>query len=85
VHQSPLRADFLRQAARRCGNPEQAEAFALRYYCTCLLDKPLLTAAFTGSIFFTYNAPKFRCILPDLPLVYWHSTQPGTAAKPWFL
>lgn len=81
----PLREAFLRQAAHRCGSPDQVEAYALRYYCTGMIDKPLLTAALKGSIFFTYNAPKFRMILPELPLVYWHSTKPGTAAKPWFL
>ena len=81
----PLREAFLQQAARRCGSPDQAVVSALRYYCTSVIEKPLLTAAFKGSIFFTYNAPPFRLILPDLPLVYWHSTKPGTAAKPWFL
>jgi hypothetical protein len=81
----PLREAFLQQAARRCGSPDQAVASALRYYCTSVIEKPLLTAAFKGSIFFTYNALPFRLILPDLPLVYWHSTKPGTAAKPWFL
>jgi acyl-CoA synthetase (AMP-forming)/AMP-acid ligase II len=81
----PLREEFLEQAEKRCGSHEQAEAYALRYYCTCLTERRMLTAALKGAILFTYNAPKFSVILPDLPIVYWHSIKPGTAAKPWFM
>lgn len=81
----PLRDDFIRQAQNRCGNPDQAEAYAYRYYCTCLTEQRMLSEALTGAIFFTYNDPKFHIILPDLPTVHLHSTKPGTTAKPWFM
>lgn len=81
----PFRDEFLTQAAHRCGNPEQAEEFAFRYYCTCLTERRMLTQALAGTIFFTYNAPKFRVILPEVPTVHWYSTKVGTTAKPWFM
>jgi long-chain acyl-CoA synthetase len=80
-----LREEFLRQAERRCGTADKAEEYAFRYYCTCLAERPVLTEALKGMIFFTYNDPKFRPIMPELPTVYWHSIKPGTTAKPWFL
>lgn len=81
----PMRDDFLRQAENRCGSPERAEEFAFRYYCTCIAERGMLSAALAGTIFFTYNDPKFRVIQPDLPTVHLHSTKPGTTAKPWFM
>jgi hypothetical protein len=81
----PLRDDFLTQATNRCGCPDEAEAFAYRYYCTCLTEQSAMTEALAGTIFFTYNAPKFRPVMPALPTVHWHSTKPGTTAKPWFM
>jgi long-chain acyl-CoA synthetase len=80
-----LKDDFLNQAENRCAGPEQAEEFAYRYYCTCLAERPVMTEALTDAIFFTYNAPKFRPIMPELPTVHWHSTKPGTTVKPWFM
>jgi acyl-CoA synthetase (AMP-forming)/AMP-acid ligase II len=81
----PMRDDFLRQAENRCGCPAQAEEFAFRYYCTCIAERGMLSEALAGTIFFTYNDPKFRIIQPDLPTVHLHSTKPGTTAKPWFM
>lgn len=81
----PMRDDFLRQAENRCGCPERAEEFAFRYYCTCIAERGMLSAALAGTIFFTYNDPKFRIIQPELPTVHLHSTKPGTTAKPWFM
>jgi acyl-CoA synthetase (AMP-forming)/AMP-acid ligase II len=81
----PMRDDFLRQAENRCGSPDQAEEFAFRYYCTCIAERGMLSAALAGTIFFTYNDPKFRIIQPDLPTVHLHSIKPGTTAKPWFM
>jgi hypothetical protein len=80
-----FREEFLEQAAHRCERREQAEEFAFRYYCTCMAERPMLTAALKGTIFFTYNAPKFGIVLPLLPTVHWYSTKEGTTAKPWFM
>jgi len=80
-----LRQDFLLQAEKRCGCADLAEDYAFNYYCTCLTERDALTRALKGAIFFTYNAPKHRIVLPELPTIHLHSTKPGTAAKPWFM
>ena len=81
----PLREDFVRQAQNRCGGHDLAEEYAYRYYCTCMTERQMLSEALTGTIFFTYNDPKFRVVQPDLPTLHLHSTKPGTTAKPWFM
>jgi hypothetical protein len=80
-----LRDQFLQQAAKRAGSADLAEEFAYNYYCTCLTEREMLTNALRGSIFFTYNDPRYKVILPAIPTVYWHSTKPGTSVKPWFM
>jgi long-chain acyl-CoA synthetase len=81
----PLRDDFLKQASKRSGSDNLSEEYAFRYYCTCCVERAALTKALAGTIFFTYNDPKFHPVMPDLPTVFWHSTKPGTSAKPWFM
>jgi long-chain acyl-CoA synthetase len=81
----PLKEELLNQAENRCGTPDQAETFAYRYFCTCLAERAVMTEGLAGNIYFTYSAPKFRALAPELPTVHWHSIKPGTTAKPWFM
>jgi len=79
-----MRETFLRQARNRTSE-EEADAAARRYYSVCTTERAAVAAHFAGSLFFTYAEPKHKSILPDLPLLYWHSVKPGVAEKPWFL
>jgi len=79
-----LRETFLRQARNRT-TEEAADAAARRYYSVCTTERAAVASQFAGSLFFTYAEPKHQSILPELPLLYWHSVKPGVAEKPWFL
>ena len=81
----PLRDDFLKQAERRAGANGDREDFAYRYFLTIRSENPAVAASFRDHVFFTYNGPKFRPALPQIPMVHLHSAKPGTAAKPWFV
>lgn len=80
-----LREVLLTQAQKHCCVPAQSESAAVRYFCICCIERRALGRVLPETIFFTYNAPALSGVLPALPTVYWHSTKPGTAAKPWFM
>ena len=81
----PLREVLLTQAQKHCAVPARSESAAVRYFCICCIEQRALGRVLPETIFFTYNAPALSAVLPALPTVYWHSTKPGTAAKPWFM
>ena len=81
----PLKDDFVQQAAKRVSGTDLAEDAAKRYYAVVTAENPIVAQEFAGSIFFTYNGPEYRQVLPRLPLVHWYSTRRGWSDKPWFI
>jgi len=80
-----LKEEFIAQASKMASSPALAEDYAKRYYSVVMMEKQAITEDFKDDIFFTYNEPKFKIILPELPMLYLHSIKPGTAKKPWFM
>jgi asparagine synthase (glutamine-hydrolysing) len=52
------------------------------YYAMRKLERPLLKKEFEGSIFLTYNGPKFREILPDMPTLHLRPRK-NSSEPPW--
>ncbi len=55
------------------------------YYRICMSENSVVARVYEGRISFTYNGPEYKALLPDLPLVCWHSRKRGVAHKPWAL
>lgn len=81
----PQRDMLIRQASPRCPPGRSPEEHAQRYYRVCMAENPFVARAYEGWVSFTYNGPEYKPLLPDLPLVCWHSRKRGVAHKPWAL
>jgi acyl-CoA synthetase (AMP-forming)/AMP-acid ligase II len=80
-----LKEEFITQASKLAPLPAIAEDYAKRYYSVVMMERQAVTDFLKNAIFFTYNDPKFRIVLPELPMLYLHSIKPGTGKKPWFM
>jgi len=49
-----------------------------------LAKKPILSKIFEGSVFLTYNGPRYDVLAPDLPTLYMLSNRKRNSRKPWF-
>ena len=50
------------------------------------VEKHVIDAAFSQSIFITFNGSDLRALFPDnLPIFYVYSLRKGFGVKPWFI
>ncbi len=74
----------LASSAERYYSGENKLDGARAYVRRRLAEKPMLAKIFDGSIFLTYNGPRYDALAPDLPTLYIISNRKRESRKPWF-
>ncbi|MFH0817558.1 MAG: asparagine synthase-related protein [Candidatus Micrarchaeota archaeon] len=75
--------NLVSSAEKYYGGKDKLEG-ARAYVGRRLAEKPILSKIFEGSIFLTYNGPRYDALAPDLPTLYIISNKKRESGKPWF-
>ena len=62
-----------------------AQVAAQKYYVMRDLEKGMLEKEFSQHIFHAFADPELRCVLPNLPTLYFYGIKRGRSDPPWFV
>ena len=77
-------AKILEETAGERNKRLPAKIAAQKYFIMRDLEKKMLEKEFSNSIFHTFSDSKWKCVLPNMPTLYFYSRK-GWSDTPWFI